>query len=276
MNIKWKHKLGDNSRECSKRVKVPTVFNFDDNNDSGIEDQKQEAVAAQLKDEGDQLAEQGQLGKALAKWQASIQCMPGSELSAHVHEERAQVFLNMDETFAAVQEALESTRLLPHWGIGFVTLSRAQMHHGQFQLAKSNIFKAVFLDPTNAEAWQELLRIQKACESFDAYMTQHPGELMEMMAHPHRCNCCHSSSSVTALSASSSSCCSSSASSSSSCSCSSVSSATIASSSVHSISISLSVASSSSSGTWRPASVSSLSSSSEAASSCQMDVTTNI
>jgi tetratricopeptide (TPR) repeat protein len=106
-------------------------------------DQEDEELAAELqahkiavdrlKDEGNELAELGDLRSALGKWESAAALDP---TNAVLQELRAQAFLGLEEWWPAVQAAERATNLGPEFGEGWVTLGRAQLNLGEFGMGE--------------------------------------------------------------------------------------------------------------------------------------------
>lgn len=117
----------------------------------------EETKAAQSKarsyeEAGNERASQGDLEGALMQYKESLRY---DDSAYKIHEQVAQLHLEMDQTFPAIQAATAATKLAPTWPIGFLTLSRAQLNHGEPLLALSSISEALRLDPDNDEITSE-------------------------------------------------------------------------------------------------------------------------
>ncbi|CAM6097586.1 unnamed protein product [Calypogeia fissa] len=110
-----------------------------------------------LLNEGNSLAEEGRLGEALGKWEAAIHLTPRKAI---LHEQKAQVLLEIGRSWSAVQAATSATELQPTWAEAWVTLARAQLNYGEPYLAVESAQTALRLEPDNKEANTEYERAQ--------------------------------------------------------------------------------------------------------------------
>lgn len=110
-----------------------------------------------LHNEGNSLAEEGRFGEALGKWEAAIHLTPRKAI---LHEQKAQVLLEIGRPWNAVQAATSATELQPTWAEAWVTLARAQLNYGEPSLAVDSAQTALRLEPDNKDANTELERAQ--------------------------------------------------------------------------------------------------------------------
>eukprot|EP00242_Pyramimonas_sp_CCMP2087_P011056 CAMPEP_0198207684 /NCGR_PEP_ID=MMETSP1445-20131203/11117_1 /TAXON_ID=36898 /ORGANISM="Pyramimonas sp., Strain CCMP2087" /LENGTH=131 /DNA_ID=CAMNT_0043880807 /DNA_START=270 /DNA_END=662 /DNA_ORIENTATION=- len=75
-----------------------------------------------LRNTGSELALAGKYGQALNVWDRVLRTNPNN---AVVHEQRAQVYLEIDAPWSAIQAATRATELRPGWAEALVTLGRA-------------------------------------------------------------------------------------------------------------------------------------------------------
>lgn len=116
-----------------------------------------EATSSRLQEEGNALAQEGQFPQALQKWGAALALTPAR---GRLHESRAQVFLEMGDTWQAVQAATRAVEVEPDWAEGWLTLSRAQLNLGEPQLALESASTANRLAPKREDVLQELRTAQ--------------------------------------------------------------------------------------------------------------------
>ncbi|KVH98646.1 Tetratricopeptide-like helical [Cynara cardunculus var. scolymus] len=69
-------------------------------------------LAESFEAQGNKLAELGKYREALGKWEAAITLMPER---ATLHEEKAQVLLEIGETWKSLLAATRATQLEPSW-----------------------------------------------------------------------------------------------------------------------------------------------------------------
>lgn len=116
-----------------------------------------QAESERLQEQGNTQAAEGNLSGALGSWNRAIQLTPGR---AVLHEQRAQVFLELGRAFDAVQSAERATQLQAEWAEAHITLSRAQMALGEPEIAMQSLETALHLEPDNEEATAELATIR--------------------------------------------------------------------------------------------------------------------
>ena len=95
-----------------------------------------------LLSEGASFAEAGEWQDALRRFSAAARMDPTSALA---HEQRAQVLLELGETWEAICAAEEALRCDPAWGDACVTLGRCQRNHGEVRLALITLERALTL-----------------------------------------------------------------------------------------------------------------------------------
>eukprot|EP01105_Mastigella_eilhardi_P017866 TRINITY_DN4118_c0_g1_i1.p1 TRINITY_DN4118_c0_g1~~TRINITY_DN4118_c0_g1_i1.p1 ORF type:complete len:230 (-),score=69.36 TRINITY_DN4118_c0_g1_i1:15-608(-) len=109
------------------------------------------AAALRLKHEGEQLAEAGQHGAALARLDAAAaEAEEGGDrgLLARVHEMRAQLLLLLERWWDSVQAAERAAAADPTWAQAWQTLGRAQLDFGELHLAQRSLQRAAQLEPS--------------------------------------------------------------------------------------------------------------------------------
>ena len=109
------------------------------------------SASHRLEHEGVILAEAQKYRQALERWQRALNLTP---LKASIFEMRAQVFLELDQVFDAVQSATKSVELEPNKTEYRLTLARAQIGLGELSMAKENL-KTVLDKCTNEEVRKE-------------------------------------------------------------------------------------------------------------------------
>lgn len=109
-------------------------------------------LAESFQAQGNKLAEVGKYREALGKWEAAITLMPER---ATLHEQKAQVLLEIGETWKSVMAATRATQLEPSWAEAWVTLGRAQLNFGEPDSAIESFDTALAIKPDFVEAKED-------------------------------------------------------------------------------------------------------------------------
>ncbi|GLJ25230.1 hypothetical protein SUGI_0482740 [Cryptomeria japonica] len=152
MQMVWKK----NKKRSRPLLPRPSNLPFEDENDTLLQspqpphDSDQNlALSKQFQALGDALAENGKYDEALGKWEAALSITPER---AVLHEQKAQILLEIGETWKALQAATRATELQPSWPEAWVTLSRAQLNFGEPELSIQSSKKALELQPNCKDA----------------------------------------------------------------------------------------------------------------------------
>ncbi|KAF9609726.1 hypothetical protein IFM89_018174 [Coptis chinensis] len=106
-------------------------------------------LAESFKDEGNKLAEDGRYKEALGKWEAAITLIPDK---AVLHEQKAQVLLEIGDDWNALKAAARATELEPSWAEAWITLARTQLNFGEPDAAIESFDRALAIKPDSKEA----------------------------------------------------------------------------------------------------------------------------
>ncbi|XP_076897363.1 uncharacterized protein LOC143550631 [Bidens hawaiensis] len=109
-------------------------------------------LADSFEEQGSKLAEAGKYREALGKWEAAITLMPER---AALHEQKAQVLLEIGETWKSVTAATRATQLEPSWAEAWVTLGRAQLNFGEPDSAIESFDTALAIKADCVEAKED-------------------------------------------------------------------------------------------------------------------------
>lgn len=104
--------------------------------------------AESFRDQGNKLAEDGKYHEALRKWESALTLMPEK---AVLHEQKAQVLLEIGEAWSALKAATRATELEPSWAEAWITLGRAQLNFGEPDSAIESFDRALALKPDSVE-----------------------------------------------------------------------------------------------------------------------------
>lgn len=110
------------------------------------------SLADDFHEQGNKLAEDGKYREALGKWEAAIMLMPEK---AVLHEQKAQVLLEVGDSWGALKAATRATELDPSWAEAWTTLGRAQLNFGEPDSAIETFDKALAIKPELAEAQED-------------------------------------------------------------------------------------------------------------------------
>ncbi|KAL3504308.1 hypothetical protein ACH5RR_034149 [Cinchona calisaya] len=100
-------------------------------------------------EQGNSLAEDGKFSEALGKWEAALTLTPER---AGLHEQKAQVLLELGEAWSAIKAASRATELEPTWAEAWITLGRAQLNFGEPDSAIESFDRALGIKPDSVEA----------------------------------------------------------------------------------------------------------------------------
>ncbi|XP_054706790.1 tetratricopeptide repeat protein 33-like [Uloborus diversus] len=106
----------------------------------------------QLKAEGIKLAEKHKFEEAIIEWDKALSYLPTDD---KILEMKAQALLQLNCHFPAIQTAEKAIKFNPCWWVAYQTLGRAQLGIGELEMAKRSFSKAIHLNPTERELWDE-------------------------------------------------------------------------------------------------------------------------
>ncbi|CAA0831694.1 Tetratricopeptide repeat (TPR)-like superfamily protein [Striga hermonthica] len=167
MKMTWKKNTSDSKSKTRKR---PILLNpnlpFEDINSSSDadttpeklandvvqektslpdeEDGKGNNLAQEFEAQGNKLAEEGKYREALGKWETAITLMPERVV---LHEQKAQVLLELGDAWSALKAATRATELEPSWAEAWITLGRAQLNFGEPDCAIESFDRALAIKP---------------------------------------------------------------------------------------------------------------------------------
>ncbi|KAF5200729.1 Tetratricopeptide repeat protein [Thalictrum thalictroides] len=99
--------------------------------------------------EGNKLAENGRYKEALGKWEAALTLVPDR---AVLHEQKAQVLLEIGDSWNALKAATRATELEPSWAEAWITLARTQLNYGEPDASIESFDRALAIKPDSKEA----------------------------------------------------------------------------------------------------------------------------
>ncbi|XP_057795647.1 uncharacterized protein LOC131011816 [Salvia miltiorrhiza] len=119
---------------------------------SDEEAEERRKLAGEFEAQGNNLAEEGKYREALVKWEAAITLVPEKAI---LHEQKAQVLLELGEAWNALKAATRAMELDPGWAEAWITLGRAQLNFGEPDLAIESFDKALDIKPDSVEAKED-------------------------------------------------------------------------------------------------------------------------
>ncbi|CAF2060722.1 hypothetical protein HID58_071941 [Brassica napus] len=119
----------------------------------GRVDLEAKKLADSFRAQGDKLAEEGRYEEALGKWEAALSIVPEN---AVIHEQKAQVFLEIGDPWKALMAATRATELDPSWVEAWTTLGRAQLNFGEPDSAIRSFETALSINAESREAKEDL------------------------------------------------------------------------------------------------------------------------
>ncbi|GAB4817148.1 hypothetical protein N2152v2_004194 [Parachlorella kessleri] len=108
----------------------------------------------ELQEQGNTAAARGEWSLALRRWDEALAA--GAADQHLLHEQKAQVYLEVGDPWRAIQSASAATQLQPAWADGHLTLARAQLNFGEPELALEQLNTVLQLHPQNTEALEEI------------------------------------------------------------------------------------------------------------------------
>ncbi|XP_068648367.1 uncharacterized protein [Aristolochia californica] len=127
---------------CGKQTESPQK-------DRGETQASRLRLAENFQSEGNQLAEEGKYREALGKWEAALNLTPDRSI---LHEQKAQILLEIGDAWSAVKAATRATELEPLWAEAWVTLGRAQLNFGEPDASLDSFDRALCIKPDMTEA----------------------------------------------------------------------------------------------------------------------------
>ncbi|KGN47682.1 tetratricopeptide repeat protein 33 [Cucumis sativus] len=124
----------------------PVDRSEDEASDRSLSDLKRLAESFQA--QGNTLAEGGKFREALGKWETALTLMPEN---AVLHEQKAQVLLEVGEAWGALKAATRATDLDPSWAEAWITLGRAQLNFGEPDSAIESFDRALAIKPDSGD-----------------------------------------------------------------------------------------------------------------------------
>ncbi|XP_065847620.1 uncharacterized protein [Euphorbia lathyris] len=174
MKVRWKKDSSSKKRHLGAISKYPNLpFDQEDQDDSvkknngdeestsnnhnissnyPFDSQSDRQLAQSFQAQGDKLAEDGKYREALGKWEAALSLMSNN---AVLHEQKAQVLLEIGDAWNALRAATRATELEPSWPEAWITLGRAQLNYGEPDSAIESFDKVLAMKSDCEEAKED-------------------------------------------------------------------------------------------------------------------------
>ncbi|KAJ1279487.1 hypothetical protein BS78_04G160600 [Paspalum vaginatum] len=160
MKIAWGKNVKIKRQPVVASTKPDLPFGFENDTDEDLNEERAEAspnspgtkqadTAESLQSQGNKLAEEGKYHEALSKWEAALTLTPDN---AVLHEQKAQILLELGDAWRALRAATRATELDPLWPEAWVTLGRAQLNFGEPDSAIVSFDKALEIKPDYGDA----------------------------------------------------------------------------------------------------------------------------
>ncbi|GFY62341.1 tetratricopeptide repeat protein 33 [Trichonephila inaurata madagascariensis] len=160
----WKRKSGENiSKDVSQKFLDDSEVDFT-SNDTWLkrfkrrkkdDEENRRLKCEEFKTEGVRLAELNRFEDAVKEWDKALNLMPRDE---KILEMKAQALLQLNTPFPALQAAERAVKVNPQWWVAYQTLGRTQLGIGDLKMAKISFSKAIHLNPSETELWEEDLK----------------------------------------------------------------------------------------------------------------------
>ncbi|XP_078434864.1 tetratricopeptide repeat (TPR)-like superfamily protein [Wolffia australiana] len=150
-------------------------------------DSKTRRLSESFRCEGNLLAEEGRFREALTKWEAALLLTPDE---AVLHEQKAQVLLELGDDWNALKAASRATELEPSWPEAWTTLARAQLNLGEPEESFQSFEKALSLKPgsedieAERESVSRLVKRRKQLQLSGSPISRVGFSGLEAMGHP--------------------------------------------------------------------------------------------
>ncbi|KAL6634551.1 hypothetical protein ACP70R_027222 [Stipagrostis hirtigluma subsp. patula] len=159
MKISWSKNVKAKRQPVVASAKSDLPFGVESDNDEAEKEErakdpnppgtKSNDTVESLQREGNKLAEEGEYHEALGKWEAALTLAPDNAI---LHEQKAQVLLEVGDAWRALTAATRATELDPLWPEAWVTLGRAQLNFGEPDSAILSFDKALAIKPDYDDA----------------------------------------------------------------------------------------------------------------------------
>ncbi|XP_062112952.1 uncharacterized protein LOC133824102 [Humulus lupulus] len=110
-------------------------------------------LAQSFQAQGNKLAEDGEHREALGKWETALMLNPQN---AVLHEQKAQILLELGDAWSALKAASRATELEPSWAEAWITLGRAHLNFGEPDGAMQSFDKALAIKPDCEEVQEDM------------------------------------------------------------------------------------------------------------------------
>jgi len=151
----WESFLCDGECCVMKRAKLATSILDENEDEDGDGDEAFMNVAIEATAEGSVLAEAGRFDEALSAFSRGLGAHPNDPI---LHEQSAQVLMELGLHWKAVFAAERATQLKPDWSEGYWTLARARREVGEVPLSLEAFDRAAAMLGSSDQALLEMER----------------------------------------------------------------------------------------------------------------------
>ena len=143
---------------CEHHLYPKSILNMADDQ----QEEEYKVLADELKDQGNQAFQAGDIQTAINFFTQAIDLDPDNHV---YYSNRAAAYMKADSKSKALHDAEKCVELAPSWSKGYCRLGAAQQSLKRFDAAMDNFKKGIELEPNNKAHWASLKSCQEAYEA---------------------------------------------------------------------------------------------------------------